>query len=81
MYPEEEEDRVDLAEYDERPDEKRRDTKVEFYKDQKAVAEKGERKEEEDAAVQGEKGKKKVEERPISGLPIRRSDVIVEDLK
>jgi hypothetical protein len=53
MYPEEEEDRVDPAEYDERPHEKRSDNKVEFYKDKKEVTEKGEKREEEEAAVQG----------------------------
>jgi len=40
LYPAEEADMVDPTEYDERPPEKRKDTKVEFYKDQKAVADK-----------------------------------------
>ena len=54
MYPEEEADMVDPAEYDVRPPEKSKQAKFEFYKDQKVVGEKGEKKEEEEEAmVQG----------------------------
>ncbi len=53
MYSEEEADMVDPGEYDVRPTEKRKQTKVEFYKEQKVMAEKGEKKEEEEAVLHG----------------------------